>query len=624
MSLITLQNVSVSRSAKELLIDANLIIQAKERICIVGRNGVGKSTLLKLLNNEFEPESGQVKRQQNLITARLEQDLPAETKGSIYTVIAQGLGERGELLAKYHAVSSQLAENPELADELNDLQQELDNQHAWELTHEIERVITKLGLNAEQEFLELSGGLKRRVLLGRALVNNPDVLFLDEPTNHLDIDSINWLENFINEFSGTIIFITHDRTFLQKLATRIIEIDRGQLTSFPGNYTKYLETKEHLLEVEAAQNKNFDKKLAEEEAWIRQGIKARRTRNEGRVRALHKLREQRKARQEVTGKANMQLQQAERSGKIVVEAKNINFNYPDKQIINDFSITIMRGDKIGLIGPNGVGKTTLLKLLLGELQPQSGSIKHGSKLEIAYFDQLRANLDEEKSVAENVSYGDEFVTIGEKSVHIMGYLQNFLFSSERARTPVKLLSGGERNRLLLARLFTKPANVYVMDEPTNDLDLETLELLEEMLFDYSGTLLLVSHDRSFLDNVVTSTIAFAGDGRVEQFVGGYTDWLRQRTQAQTIVSKKSEKPKAKPELNYKALQKQLRSVEQKIKTLEESQQEIHAKLAENDIYSAGNEDLLAKLQTEEQANTAKLESLYFQWEQLMEDLDSLS
>ncbi len=619
MSLLTLSDIMVCFSTHPLLDKASLAIEEKERICILGRNGVGKSTLLKLIAGEASPDSGDITGQDHVIVAKLTQDVPQDIQGSIYDVIAQGLGEQGQLIANYHTLLCEYESTQDDAvfQKLGEVQNALDAHNAWDLSHKVDSTISLLELDPAQEFADLSGGLKRRVLLGRALVTQPDILLLDEPTNHLDIASIHWLENFLKDFSGTVIFITHDRTFLQALASRIVEIDRGKISSYPGDYQNYLRRKEHELEVEETHNKNFDKKLAQEEAWIRQGIKARRTRNEGRVRALKKLREQRKARREQTGKANIKLQQAEKSGKKVIEAENIYFNYADKSLVNNFSTTIIRGDKIGLIGPNGVGKTTLLKLLLGQLQPEKGTITHGTKLEIAYFDQLRDHLDEEKTVADNVSYGDQYVKIQGKSIHIMTYLQDFLFTPERARSPAHVLSGGERNRLLLARLFTKPANVLVLDEPTNDLDLETLEILEELLVNYQGTLLLVSHDRQFLDNVVTSTIVFENSGEINEYVGGYEDWLRQRQHSTTASTPKTT-PKEKPPVNeQRQQQKQLRSLEQKIQKLEEKQATIHKQLEDNNLYLSENAAKLAELQQQAATITEELTTLMAEWERLL-------
>lgn len=630
MALLNLRNISVSFGSTPLLDQINLSIEAGERICIVGRNGMGKSTLLKIIHGDIKPDDGMVVKTQAVQTARLEQDVPSiATDSTVYEVVAAGLGKQGGLLAAYEKLAHQIAHNSDeaLLEELADLQHQLDTEQAWNLTPQIDHVITTLQLPATQLFSELSGGLKRRVLLGQALVTNPAILLLDEPTNHLDIEAIEWLENFLLNFEGAVVFITHDRMFMQKIATRIIAIDRGHIQSYPGDYETYLARKQHELEVEEIQNRLFDKKLAQEEVWIRQGIKARRTRNEGRVRELEKLRQIRSERREVMGKVSMQTQQAALSGKLVVEALNIHYSYQNKTLIKDFSTMIIRGDKIGIIGPNGVGKSTLLKLLLGELSPQSGSIRHGTKLEIAYFDQLRRQLDEEKTVADNISYGDQHVFIDGRQVHIMSYLQDFLFTPERARTPVKALSGGERNRLLLARLFSKPSNVLVMDEPTNDLDVETLELLEELLMAYKGTLLLVSHDRSFLNHIVTSTIVFEENGKLSEYVGGYDESLYQRknpynTAIIKLAAATTPKSTSKVETtSSKTLtlqqQKNLRSIEQKIENAEKSQQELQDKLSDMSLYEEVNKTKLQQLQSELQKIEKELTGLYAQWEEFM-------
>jgi ABC transport system ATP-binding/permease protein len=621
MPLISLRDVSITFGEQVLLDKVNCQIEPKERVCILGRNGMGKSTLLKLIHGELPVDSREIIRQSQLVTAKLEQDIPVAIKGSIYEVVASGLGAKGALLARYQYISQQLAtdHSDHMLNQLEVVQHELDKQHAWDLAHQIEGVLSKLELPGEQNFATLSGGLKRRVLLGKALVTAPDLLMLDEPTNHLDIKAITWLENCLLNFKGSVVFITHDRVFLQNLATRIIEIDRGNVKNFACGYMEYLERKQHDLEIEEIHNKLFDKRLQQEEAWIRQGIKARRTRNEGRVRALQKLRATRQERRVLQGKVKMQLQRSEISGKIVIEAENICYAYEQSPLINEFSTIILRGDKIGIVGPNGVGKTTLLKILLGELAPQSGQVTHGTNLEIAYFDQLRAQLEDEKTAAENVSYGDQFVTINNKEVHIMSYLQDFLFSPDRARTKVKCLSGGERNRLLLARLFSKPANMLVLDEPTNDLDLETLELLEELLLNYSGTLLLVSHDRSFLNNVVTSTIVFEAHGNVLEYVGGYDDWLRQR---QEILLEKKPAPKhtaapPKPPINTQR-QKQLQAIERHIEKCEAQKKLLEDQLADPALYAVSQSDKQKKLHARHEKLVAELTALMSAWEKLAE------
>ncbi len=616
MSQIQLKNISIAFGTAPLLDRVHLIIEEKERLCILGRNGAGKSTLLKLINGEIKADSGEISYQSGIVISKLDQDVPSNMSGTVYKIITQGLGKLGQLLAQYQALTHQLTNDSSLKtlNELHTIQQALDKEHGWDISYKIESIISLLSLPADMEFSSLSGGLKRRVLLGRALVKNPDIILLDEPTNHLEIEAIDWLEKFFKEFAGTVIFITHDRTFMQNIATRMVELDRGKLQSYPGNYQQYIERKQHELAVEQTQNREFDKKLKQEEAWIRQGIQARRTRNEGRVRVLEKLRAVRESRRELMGTAKIQIQKGEQSGKLVIEAKNISFKYPDKMIVNDFSTTILRGDKIGLIGPNGIGKTTLLRILLGQLQPQHGTVRHGTKLEIAYFDQLRADLDEDKSVADNVSYGDQYVTVNGQSTHIMTYLQDFLFSPLRARSPVSSLSGGERNRLLLARLFTKAANLLILDEPTNDLDLETLELLESLLVDYTGTLLLVSHDRNFLDNTVTSTMVFNGNGKIEEFVGGYEDWLRQK-----IVVKNEKTTPAKAQTTNEDYQtrKEVAALERKIEKCEAAQKELKHKLTDPELYLPKQSSQLQKLHQQLEQGENELAKLIRKWEQLI-------
>ncbi|WP_372013489.1 ATP-binding cassette domain-containing protein [Pseudoxanthomonas sp. 10H] len=540
MPLITLHNVDYSVGGPLLLDHADLSIEPGERIALIGRNGAGKSTLLKLIAGELQPDDGQVRVQGGVRVARLEQEVPGGTGGDIFDVVAGGLGELGAWLAEFHHLSH-AAEYDAAA--VSKVQAKIDAADGWALDRRVGEVLTRLDLDGDAAFARLSGGMKRRVLLARALVSAPDVLLLDEPTNHLDIEAIDWLESFLKEWTGSVVFVTHDRRFLRALATRIVEIDRGQLTSWPGDWANYERRREERLNAEAQENARFDKLLAQEEAWIRQGIKARRTRDEGRVRRLKAMRTERAQRRELAGNVRMEAAQGESSGKKVVEAKEVSFAFGERSMVRDFSTTILRGDRIGLIGPNGSGKTTLLKLLLGELQPQSGEIRAGTNLQVAYFDQYRAALREDWNAMENVAGGQDFVDLNGSRKHVLAYLQDFLFTPERARAPITRLSGGERNRLLLARLFAQPSNLLVMDEPTNDLDVETLELLEELLADYAGTLLLVSHDRDFLDNVVTSTLVMEGEGRVGEYVGGYTDWLRQRP-ATTEAAAKPARSKA--------------------------------------------------------------------------------
>jgi len=527
MSLVNLVNVDYSVGGPLLLEGATLSIERDERICVVGRNGAGKSTLLKLIAREIRPDDGEVRVQDGVRVAKLMQEVPTDIAGSVFDVVAGALGHLGELIAEYHRLTHHL-EIAGNADALGRVQARIEAEHGWDIDSRVTHVLTRLDLPEEAEFAALSGGMKRRVLLARALVLDPDVLLLDEPTNHLDIEAIDWLEQFLLDFAGSVVFVTHDRRFLRALATRIVEIDRGQVTSWPGDYDNYLRRREERLHAEAQANALFDKKLAQEEVWIRQGIKARRTRNEGRVRELEAMRRERAQRRELGGKAKLQVGAAVSSGRRVVDVDGIRFGYGERVIVGDLTTIIQRGDRVGLIGANGSGKTTLLHLLLGQLSPQRGEVRLGTNLEIAYFDQHRAHLRDDLSALDNVSEGREYIEINGARKHALGYLQDFLFSPERARAPITALSGGERNRLLLAKLFAKPSNLLVMDEPTNDLDVETLELLEELLAGYAGTLLLVSHDRDFLDNVVTSTLALEGGGRVGEYVGGYSDWQRQR------------------------------------------------------------------------------------------------
>lgn len=627
MALLSLKQITVSFGGPNLLDKVDFQIDAGERVCLVGRNGAGKSTLMKLIAGEIKPDAGEMVGVQDIRIARLEQEVPGGTHGSVFDVVAAGLGEIAPLLVDYHHIVHQLESDysEALMAKLEKAQHKLEAADGWSLEQRVETVISKLSLDADADFDTLSGGKKRRVLLAQALVRQPDLLLLDEPTNHLDIESITWLEGFLKGYGGTLLFITHDRTFLQALATRIVQLDRGRLTSFPGDYANYLKKREEMLAAEAEQNAQFDKKLAQEEAWIRQGIKARRTRNEGRVRALQQLRRERSQRRERQGSANMQLQEADRSGKLVLEAEHIGQRYDGKTLFEDFSTLIQRGDRIGIIGPNGCGKSTLLSILLGRKAPETGSVRLGTNLEIAYFDQLRGQLDEEQSVVENVGQGSDHVDINGSRKHIIGYLQDFLFTPERARTPVKALSGGERNRLLLAKLFTQPANLLVMDEPTNDLDAETLELLEDLLLAYQGTLLLVSHDRTFLNNVITSCIVFDSDGKLREYVGGYDDWLRQRPQAQAEAKAKpqsavvagpaaSKTDKKKSTLTYQE-KTDLEKLPARIEELERQQSALHDAMSQPDFYQQAADEIsatqmqLAELESE-------LESAYARWEAL--------
>ncbi len=624
MSLVSIQDVHVGFGGPMLLDGIDLSIERGERVCLVGRNGTGKSTILRLITGEVKPDSGKIVFQQGVRIALLTQEVPQDIKGGVFDVVAGGLGEQGKLLADYHHVSSRLAheQSDKLMAEFEEIQHKLESAGSWQMEQKVETILTRLKLPPDAEFSRLSGGLKRRVLLAKALAGSPDVLLLDEPTNHLDIDSITWLETFLTEFSGTLLFVTHDRALLRNVATRIIDLDRGRLTSWPGNYETYLERKQAALDAEAVENAKFDKKLAQEEAWIRQGIKARRTRNEGRVRALKELRRVRSERREVSGTVRMQAQEAERTGKLVVEAEGVSYGYNDHLVIRNFSTTVIRGDRVGIIGPNGSGKTTLLKLLLGELKPQQGTIKHGTKLEVAYLDQHRAQLDDEKSVQDNVANDSDYVTVNGSRRHVIGYLQDFLFTPERARSPVKVLSGGERNRLLLARLFARPSNVLVLDEPTNDLDIETLDLLEELLLDYAGTVLLVSHDRAFLNNVVTNSLVFEGESRVNEYVGGYDDWLWQRKAAASPSAVKAEESREKPrpqrekprKLSFKE-QKELEALPQKIEALDEELKQIHETMADPNFYRERG-DTVAMLKSRLAELEKDLDGAYKRWEEL--------
>ena len=622
MALLGIQDVHVGYGGPPLIEHVNLQIERGERICLLGRNGAGKSTLMKLIRGDIEPESGVISRTPSLSVAYLTQVVPNNLKGSVFDTVSEGLGPRGKLLAEYHLISHRVADDPHntaLLKKLDKLQHALDIEGAWELNHHVETIVEQIKLDADADVETLSAGMKRRVLLARAIVREPDILLLDEPTNHLDIEAITWLEEFLSQYSGTLIFVSHDRSFIRKLSTRIIDLDRGRLTSYDCDYETYLVRKEAALEVEATENALFDKKLAEEEVWIRKGIKARRTRNEGRVRALKKLRETRRQRKEVSGTVRMQMQDAQLSGRLVIEANNISFGYePDKPIVRNFSTLIMRGDKIGIIGPNGSGKTTLIRVLLNELEIQQGTLRHGVNLEVAYFDQQHEQLDTEKSVFESVADGNENIVFNGAPRHVIGYLQDFLFTPSQSRNAVGNLSGGERNRLLLARLFAKPSNLLILDEPTNDLDIETLDLLEEFLLNYPGTVLIVSHDRAFLNNVVTSTFVLEGDGVVKEYVGGYDDWLRQRKVQVQPEQKKTPKPAAKQsdqprKLSYKE-KKELESLPQLIETLETEQKQLHDTMADPNFYKQPANIATATARLEELKR--QLQTAYARWEEL--------
>ena len=623
MPLVTLQDIYLSYGQPPLIDHINLVIERGERVCLIGRNGAGKSTLLKILTGQITADDGVLKRASGVKIAQLEQSVPEDAQGSVFDVITQGLGAEGELAKRYHHLILELGTNPsdQTMRDLEECQSELDRVNGWDINQRVESIITKMDLDADVDISSLSGGYKRRVLLARALVCDPDLLLLDEPTNHLDIDAIQWVEQFLLKWEGSLLFISHDRRFMNNLATRFIEIDRGQLAEFNCNYATYLQRKEEILEVEDRQNALFDKRLSQEEVWIRQGIKARRTRNEGRVRALESMRREYADRRKRQGTARMDIQQAERSGKIVAEAQNISFAFAGDQqpVVRDFSTLIQRGDKVGFIGRNGVGKTTLIKLLLSELVPQQGSTKTGTNLNVAYFDQYRSALDEEKSVQDNVSGGRDMLEIGGKPKHVISYLQDFLFAPERCRQPVKALSGGERNRLLLAKLFTQPSNVLVLDEPTNDLDIDTLDLLEELLIDYKGTIILVSHDRAFLNNVVTSTLVFEGDGSINQYIGGYDDWLRQRKTEQPASSQQPAKAQTKAssaskKLSYKD-QRELDNLPQEIENLETQIAELSEQISQPDFYRGDRNDI-AETETRLSELQQQLSHCYDRWESL--------
>ncbi len=628
--LLSLKNVSLSYGHVALLDRVELVVEPAERLCLVGRNGTGKTSLMRILYGETLPDDGEYWQRDGLRIAHMVQELPQGEPGTVYDVVAGGLPEMGDLIRRYHQALRVLETDhgEDKVTAVTDLQHELEAVDGWRFEQRINAVISRMDLPADEPMSQLSGGMQRRVLLARALVSDPEVLLLDEPTNHLDIEGIKWVEEFLLGFQGALIFITHDRAFLQRLATRIIELDRGKLTSWPGDYANYLEKQAERLATEAEHNAKFDKKLAQEEVWIRQGIKARRTRNEGRVRALKALRNERGARREQQGKVRLDLEQARQSGKIVVEVENLDIRFDDKVIVRDFSTCILRGDRIGIIGPNGVGKTTLIRTLLGELKPDSGNIKLGSKLEVAYFDQSRAQLDLEKSVMDNLNQGSDMVSINGRQRHVISYLQDFLFPPQRVHSPVKSLSGGERNRLLLARLFTRPANVLVMDEPTNDLDVETLELLEELLNEFKGTLLLISHDRAFLDNVVTSTFVFEGEGRVEEYVGGYSDWYRYRQQQARPASPKTGSNKTatgktektapatseKRKLSYKD-QRELEQLPGRIEALEDKQTRLQEQIGNSDFYKQ-DKDAISQTLAELDSVNSELEKAYARWESL--------
>ena len=639
MALLNLTNAYLSFSDHPLLDHADLHIEAGERVCLVGRNGAGKSTLMKILAGEVTLDDGTLQLESGVVVSRLEQDPPRHIEDNVFDYVAEGIADLADLLKQYHRLSHQLTVDysDELLQQLAEVQNELDHANGWQVETRIQDILKRLELDPDTLLSDLSGGWQRKAALARALVSNPDILLLDEPTNHLDIDAIDWLETFLLEFSGSIIFISHDRSFIRKMATRIVDLDRGKLVSYPGNYDLYLTTKEENLRVEELQNDLFDKKLAQEEVWIRQGIKARRTRNEGRVRALKSLREERRQRREVLGTAKIQLDQSSRSGKIVFEIENLGYQIDDKVLLKQFNDTILRGDKIALVGPNGCGKTTLIKLLLQQVAPTEGKVRSGTKLDVAYFDQYRADLDPEKSVMDNVADGKQDVEVNGHKRHVLGYLQDFLFPPKRAMSPVKSLSGGERNRLLLAKLLLKPNNLLILDEPTNDLDVETLELLEEILADYQGTLIIVSHDRQFIDNTATECYFFEGDGVLNHYVGGYSDAKQQQQnyfatlqqkitadQQSAVDTGEDKKAKAKTaerkvKMSFKE-QRELEQLPQQLEQLEAEIETLQTEVGSSEFFQKDHQytsDTLQRLAEKEQ----QLEQCLERWE-ILENMNS--
>ncbi len=629
MKILSLKDVSLAYGHHPLLSEVDFQIEKGERVCLVGRNGTGKSTLFRVISGQAEPDEGEIWHKDTLRISYLEQEVPDDIEQTIYEVVAGGLGELGQILSSYHKVLHEVdGHSDEHLRSMSDLQHRIEILDGWNIEQKIESVLSRLDLDSDKKLQDCSGGVRRRVLLAQALVSGPELLLLDEPTNHMDIAAIYWLEEFLKAYQGALIFITHDRTFLKNLATRIIELDRGVLTSFPGNYDKYLERKEAMYAIESRANARFDKKLSEEEVWIRKGIKARRTRNEGRVRQLEAMREARRQRIDFQGKASLNVDTGETAGKIVTDLQHVSFSFGEHCIIRDLSTRILRGDRVGIVGPNGSGKSTLLKLILGELKPDSGKVILGTKLDTAYFDQNRSQLDPGKSVRDNICEGTDYITIKGRPRHVIGYLKSFLFPPERVDGPARILSGGERNRLLLAKLFTQPANMLVLDEPTNDLDVDTLELLEDLLTEYKGTILLVSHDRTFLDNVVTSTIVFEGDGQVGEYVGGYADWLRQRKQPvqemqnthSPVKSVKNENtPKDKPakpkiKLSYKE-QRELEELPGMIETMEAEQLELEQEVSKGEFYQQDKDIISSSLARLDRIRN-DLEQAYLRWQEL--------
>jgi ABC transport system ATP-binding/permease protein len=629
MALMGMRDVSWGFDDPPLLENISFQIEKGERVCLLGRNGVGKSTFLKLLSGEVAPDNGEIWRQQGVSVASLKQDVLTSFDSTIFDLVAQGLGDLGKIISEYNHLNK-MPETHQISDlfqRREQLQHLLDVDHGWTVFTRVENILSRTRLDPETKFADLSAGMKRRALFARALAQAPDILLLDEPTNHFDIESILWMEEFILRHIKTLVFVTHDRAFLKNISTRVLELDRGVLTSYDCDYDIYLQRKQAVLDVEENQNRQFDKKLSQEEAWIRQGVKARRTRNEGRVTALEKMRETFQARRKKIGNVRLQVQEAERTGKLVIEATEVCFLYDDKPILRDFSTLIMRGDKVGIIGPNGVGKTTLLSILLKEIPPDSGNVRHGTNLQVAYFDQLRMTLDENKTVAENIGEGNDFIVFNGEKRHVISYLKDFLFSAQRGRMPVHVLSGGEKNRLLLAKLFTQPSNLLVLDEPTNDLDIETLELLEELLFEFSGTILIVSHDRAFLNNVVTSTLVFEGSGQVTEYAGGYEDWLIQKPKPDVIQpceKKESEKSKQKPkQLKIKKLtfkeKQELKDLPQIIENLESRQKKLFETMSDPLFYKMEKKEI-TRVKSQLEETEKAIEDAYIRWEELGEHL----
>ena len=625
MPLLRLNKLSLAFGHRALLDQVDLEVRRGERVCLVGRNGEGKSSLLRILSGEIVADDGELWIRPAMRIAFLAQEVGLDSDDTVFDVVAGGLPELGRLISEYHHTLTELEKTdaPAILKRLSELQHELEANDGWQIEQRVEQVLSRLQLDSDAIFHSLSGGWRRRVMLARALVCEPDVLLLDEPTNHLDIEAITWLEEFMLEYPGALLFVSHDRAFVRRLATRIIELDRGRLTSWPGSYDDYLHRKAEQLEVEARHDALFDKKLSEEEKWIRKGIKARRTRNEGRVRALKEMREQHRQRRKRSGKVNLQLEKGEQSGKLIFEAEDVGLSFGENRVISDFSTTIMRGDRVGIIGPNGAGKSTLIKVLLGEIQPDTGQLRRGTKQQVAYFDQQRELLDLKKSVMDNVAGGSQHVMVNGRDRHVASYLRDFLFPPERLQSPVSSLSGGERNRLLLARLFAKPANLLVMDEPTNDLDVETLELLEELLMDYQGTLLLVSHDRAFLDNVITSSLVFEGRGVIGEYVGGYSDWLRQKktdrkpvkqTASSSPAAAKTSQPVRPVKLSYKE-QRELDGLPQLIESLDAEQAQLQEAMGAAGFYQQ-DPDTVASVLERFQLVEKQLEECYNRWGEL--------